>query len=109
MNSSSIRFGKKINLDSIKSALKLIYALKRVVPELIAIITELTPDNMERDTTNHPSLYVFCGSLELRFDDDSLEKSIRSLGKILPSLKENIDKVEYIDLRFAEPTVSFEK
>lgn len=104
-----LSFGKKINLDSIKSALKLIYALKPVVPELISMIPELTPDNMEIDTTNHPSLYVFCGNLELRFYDDSLEKSIKSLEKILPSLKENIHKVKYIDLRFAEPTVSFEK
>ncbi|MBL7197729.1 MAG: FtsQ-type POTRA domain-containing protein [Candidatus Omnitrophica bacterium] len=106
---SDLSFGKKINLEKLKSGLRLVRALKNINQELISLIPELTSDKIKIDISKHPSLYVYCNTLELRFYDDNLIKGIKSLKKILPTLNEEIGRVRYIDLRFAEPAVSFKR
>lgn len=106
---SDLSFGKKINLELIKSGMSLVNALNNTKQELISVMPELSFDKVEIDISNKPSLYVYCDTVELRFYDDSLAKGMASLKMLLPTLKDNIKQVKYIDLRFAEPAVSFEK
>lgn len=106
---SDLSFGKKINLTSLKSGLNLVSALEGINRELISLIPGLTNDKIEIDISKYPSLFVRYDTLELRFYNDNLIKGLNSLNRVLPSLREKIGKVEYIDLRFGEPAVSFKK
>lgn len=101
-------FGKKINLESLRSGLSLVPLMENIKQQLFSLLPELTTSDIVIDISDHPSLYVHCGILELRFYSDSLIKELKSLEQILPSLKGKASQVRYIDLRFAEPAVSFE-
>jgi cell division septal protein FtsQ len=105
---SDLSFGKKINLESLKSGLSLVPVMENIKQQLFSLLPELTTSKINIDVSDYPSLYVHCSTLELRFYEDSLIKELKSLEQILPSLKEKINQVKYIDLRFAEPAVSFE-
>lgn len=104
---SALSSGKKINLEKLKAGLRLAGVLKNNMPRLISLIHPLINDKVKIDISNHPSLYVYFGSLELRFYEGVLDRELQSLVKILLSLDKKIKDVQYIDLRFAEPAVSF--
>ncbi|MFC1708550.1 cell division protein FtsQ/DivIB [Candidatus Omnitrophota bacterium] len=105
---SDLSFGKKINLESLKLGLRLVRAMGPIRQLLFSLLPELTTENISINVSRHPSLYVHCDTLELRFYEENLAKGLTSLEKILPSLKQKIKQVKYIDLRFGEPAVSFE-
>ncbi len=106
---SDLSFGVKINLDNLRSGISLAKELKDINKVLISSIPNLATNKIEIDVSKHPSIFVSYQDLELRFYSDNLAMGLRSLNKMLPSLKSKIEQVEYIDLRFAEPAVSFKK
>lgn len=104
---SELSFGKKINLVKLKAGLRLVGVLKNNMSELISLIHPLINDKIKINIFNYPSFYVYFGDLELRFYDNGLDREVQSLVKILSSLDKKIKNIRYIDLRFAEPAVSF--
>ena len=96
-------------MDNLRSGISLAKELKGVNKVLISSISNLATNKIEIDVSKHPSIFVSYQDLELRFYSDNLAMGLRSLNKMLPSLKSKIEQVEYIDLRFAEPAVSFKK
>ncbi|MFH1621885.1 MAG: cell division protein FtsQ/DivIB [Candidatus Omnitrophota bacterium] len=108
-NISELSFGKKINLEQLKAGIRLAQAIENINSELISLIPNLTRDKIKIDISKYSSLYVYCDSLELRFYADNLMKELKLFKQIIPSIDSKIEQVEYIDLRFAEPVVSFKK
>lgn len=103
---SSLSFGKKINSKELRSGIRLAQALSDIKEKLISLLPkEITKIDLYR----YPSLYVYRGDLELRLYDDDLGKQLRVFKDILPSLEKKIKQVQYIDLRFTDPVVSFKK
>ncbi|MDD5292322.1 MAG: cell division protein FtsQ/DivIB [Candidatus Omnitrophica bacterium] len=106
---SSLSFGKKIHWLGFKSGLKLVQLLKESMQDLISSMPQLASEKIEIDLSKYPSFYVYLGSVETRLYDSDLESKLKLLVKILPTIKDRIGEVRYIDLRFVEPTLSFKK
>ena len=106
---SSLSFGKKINLDELKSGLELVQVLKNAMPQIISLIPEAANVKIEISLSKYPSLYVYFGNIEVRFYGTNLDKATKLLLKLLPTINKRILQVQYIDLRFKEPVVSFKE
>jgi cell division septal protein FtsQ len=104
-----LSFGKKINSEVLQSGLKLSQNVKYISRDLISLIPELSDEKIRIDISRHPSIIVYFDYLELRFYENNLKKGFESLRQVLSSLRNKIDQVKYIDLRFEEPAVSFKK
>jgi len=104
---SSLSFGKKIHWQGLKTGLMLTSLLKGMRQDLISFIPQLASEKIEIDLSKSPSFYVHIAGIEVRLYDSDLESKLKLLLKILPTIKDRLGEVKYIDLRFAEPVVSF--
>ncbi|MDD5617572.1 MAG: cell division protein FtsQ/DivIB [Candidatus Omnitrophica bacterium] len=106
---SSLSFGKKIQWFGFKSGLKLMQLLKAMKQDFIYFMPQLANEKIEIDLSKYPSFYVYLGKMEVRLYDSDLENKLKLLIKVLPTLSDRMQEIRYIDLRFAEPAVSFKK
>ncbi|MDD5006121.1 MAG: cell division protein FtsQ/DivIB [Candidatus Omnitrophica bacterium] len=104
---SSFSFGKKINIEQLKTGLRLVQSLRNILPQLIPLIPQAASSRFEIDLAKYPSLYVYFTGIEVRFYKNNLDRQVQLFIKLLPSIQKRIDQVQYIDLRFMEPAVSF--
>ena len=111
-NIPDLSFGKKINQKELKASLRLVDVLENVLPKIALLIPTSFCEKVEIDISQYPSLYVYFGGkrgMEVRFYDNNFDKEVRLFMQLLPSINNKIDQVEYIDLRFKEPAVSFKR
>jgi cell division septal protein FtsQ len=106
---SSLSFGKKIQWYGFKSGLRLRQLFQDTREDLISLMPQLATGTIEIDLSRYPSFYVHLAGVEVRLYDSDLENKLKLLFKILPTINKRIEEVKYIDLRFAEPVVSFKK
>ena len=105
---AGLSFGKKIYSRELVCALQLAVLLQEYQAQLRQLIPFAERmDSFSVDAALYPSLYVCVDSLELRFHGDALPAQMASLLNVLPSLKDKIKQLKYIDLRFGDPAVSF--
>jgi cell division septal protein FtsQ len=106
---NSLSFGKRIHWYGFKSGLRLRQLFKDIRQDLISLIPKVATQNIEIDLSQYPSFYVYLAGVEVRLYDSDLENKLRLLLKILPTINKRIEELNYIDLRFVEPVVSFSR
>ena len=94
--------GQKINLKEFDDALYLIEQFKKN-----PILKGYKLSKIEFKTPG--DLYFFMDGVEVRIDEKKLAQGLDLLVSILSQIKEEMEKIYYIDLRFKEPVIKYVK
>jgi len=105
---SALHFGQRVLSNESKAALELVSVVLARQDQLSKLITNFALDNVSVDISKYPTISMKIGGLEIRFSDNFFySDKINMLIKLLPNLKDKIDQIRYIDMRFDEPAISF--
>ncbi|MCM8799203.1 MAG: cell division protein FtsQ/DivIB [Candidatus Omnitrophica bacterium] len=97
----NLKLGQKVQLTEIRYALELIAKIKSKKFFEGYILKKI-------DITNLKEMKFFIDGLKVIIGEE-IERGLRVLELLLPELKQDLPKIEYIDLRFKEPVVKYVK
>lgn len=98
---SNLKLGQRIQLTEVSQALEFIKKIKSK--------KFLESYNLKKIyVANLKDMKFFIDGLEIRIGED-IDKGLKLLELLLPELKKDFPKIEYVDLRFKEPVVKYAK